>query len=235
MAVSPLDFPFFDLTLPDLDFFDLPSLLSESFTGCCGGESGTDCGWVAGLLAVVANGDVLNCEFALLTTTSVRWSSSVCSFAKLTNTYNKESDITFFLFTTNLITFEPCQQDTAAFWLSTEALSTQVWNLQQLQPSSSSSPHLVQGGLGNREVGDAQLLVVVGQRIKDTSQAAGVRGQLVLQNVLMSLFQLDARKRTLHVGADGTGVWAGVTLPQAEDDGVAVSKPTRWSSDKNKQ
>lgn len=121
LLLSARDFPFFDLTLPDLDFFDLPSLLSEGFTGCCGSVSGADCGWVEGLLAVVACGVALNCEFALLTTTSVRWSSSVCSFAKLTNTYKNEPDIIFFLFTTNLITFEPCQEDTVAFWISTEA------------------------------------------------------------------------------------------------------------------
>lgn len=122
LLLSPLDFPFFDLTLPDFDFFDWPSLLSEGFAGFCGGVSGTDCGWVLGLLAVVACGVALNCEFSLLTTTSVRWSSSVCSFAKLTNTYKNESDIIFFLFTTNLITFEPCQEETVAFWISTEAL-----------------------------------------------------------------------------------------------------------------
>lgn len=63
-----------------------------------------------------------------------------------------------------------------------------------------------------------------------------MRGQLVLQNVLMPLLQLDAGKRTLHVGTDGTGVWAGITVPQTEDDGVAISKPGRWISDKqNKQ
>lgn len=122
LLLAPLDFPFFDLTLPDFDFFDLPSLLSEGFTGCCGGVFGTDCGWVVGLLAVVACGVALNCEFALLTTTSVRWSSSVCSFAKLTKTYTNEPDITSFLFTTNWITFEPCQENTVAFWISTEAL-----------------------------------------------------------------------------------------------------------------
>lgn len=105
LLLSPLDFPFFDLTLPDVDF-DLASLLSEGFTGCCGGVPGPDCGWVVGLLAAVASGGALNCEFALLTTTSVRWSSSVCSFAKLTNTYKNE----------------PCQEDTVAFWISTEAL-----------------------------------------------------------------------------------------------------------------
>lgn len=103
LLLSPLDFPFFDLTLPDLDFFDLPSLLSEGFTGCCGGVSGTECGWMAGLLAVVACGVALNCEFELPTTTSVRWSSSLCSFAKLTNTYKNKPDIIFFLFMANHI------------------------------------------------------------------------------------------------------------------------------------
>lgn len=127
---SALDFPFFDLTLPD---FDWPSLLSEGVTGCCRGMSGTDCGWVVQRLVVVAHGGALNCEFALLTTTSVKWSSSVCSFAKLTNTYKNERDIIFFLFTANLITFEPCQEDTLAFWMN-----TQVFNLHLPSPSSSS-------------------------------------------------------------------------------------------------
>lgn len=95
LLLSPLDFPFFDLTFPDLDFFDLPSLLSEAFAGFCGGVCATDWGWVAGLLAVVACGGALNCAFALLTTTSVRRSSSVCSFAKLTNTYKNEPGVIF--------------------------------------------------------------------------------------------------------------------------------------------
>lgn len=114
--LSPLDFPFFILTLPDFDFFDLPSLLSEGFTGCCGvllcwgGVAGIGRDWMVGVIAVVACGVVvtcgvvLTCEVALLTTTSVRSSSSVCSFAKLTNTYRNEPDMIFILlFTTNFI------------------------------------------------------------------------------------------------------------------------------------
>lgn len=138
LLLSPLDFPFFDLTFPDLDFFDLPSLLSEAFAGCCAGVCTTDWGWVVGLLAAVACGGALNCAFALLTTTSVRRSSSVCSFAKLTNTYKNEPGVIFFLFMTNLITFEPCQEDPVAFWIRTEALQTQVYNLHLLSSSSSS-------------------------------------------------------------------------------------------------
>lgn len=140
LLLSRLDFPFFDLTFPDFAFLDLPSLLWEALAGCCGSVPGTDWGW---LLAAVACGGALNSAFALLTTTSVSWSSSVCSFAKLTNTYKKkknEPDIIFFLFTTNLITFEPCQEGPVAFWISTDALQTQVNNLHLPSSSSSSSP-----------------------------------------------------------------------------------------------
>lgn len=87
-------------------------------------------------------------------------------------------------------------------------------------------PHLVQGGLWNREVDDAQLLMIVGQRVEDTSQAAGVWGQLVLQHILVTLLQLDAGKSIRHVAADGTGVR--VSVRQTQDDGVAVAKPERW-------
>lgn len=58
-----------------------------------------------------------------------------------------------------------------------------------------------------------------------------MRGQLVLQNVFVPLLQFDAGKRTLHVDADRTGFGAGFTVPKAEDDGVAIAEPGRWSSD----
>lgn len=95
-------------------------------------------------------------------------------------------------------------------------------------------PHLVQGGLWNGEVDDAQLLVVVGQHIEDTSQAAGVRGQLVLQHALVALLQLNAGKRLLHVGADGARVRVGLRVRQAEDDGVAITKPGRWRMERKR-
>lgn len=66
--------------------------------------------------------------------------------------------------------------------------------------------HLVECGLRHREVEDSQLLEVVGQHVKHTSQAAGVRWQLVLQHILMAFLQLDAGKGLGHIVADRT-VW----------------------------
>lgn len=94
-------------------------------------------------------------------------------------------------------------------------------------------PHLVQSCLWNREVDDAQILVVVAQHIEHTSQAAGVWWQLVLQHVLVTLLQLDAGESILHVGADGTRVRVKVSVIQPEDDGVAVTKPGRWRAERN--
>lgn len=186
--LSPLDFPFFILTLPDFDFFDLLSLLSEGFTGCCGvllcwgGVAGIGCDWMVGVIAVVACGVVVTCgvvltfEVALLTTTSVRSSSSVCSFAKLTNTYKNEPDMIFILlFTTNLpIPLQPWQQNTVEFKGnnthlaihvvgSTYWISTEGFYIRYITFIYHYHPHLVEGGLWNREVSDSQLLVVVWQ------------------------------------------------------------------------
>lgn len=80
------------LPLPLLDLvFDLPSfgLLWEDFSCCCRvllgwGSVTVGCGWTVGGLNLV--GDALLCSVPLLMTTSVRRSSSLCSFAKLTNT-----------------------------------------------------------------------------------------------------------------------------------------------------
>lgn len=88
-------------------------------------------------------------------------------------------------------------------------------------------PHLVQGGLRDGVVDDAQLLVIAGQHTEDTGQAAGVRGQLVLQHVVVMLLQHDAGKRVLHEGADGTRLQVGVTVCQTKDDGVSITKPER--------
>lgn len=89
-------------------------------------------------------------------------------------------------------------------------------------------PHLVQSSLRDREVNDAQLLIVIGQHIKGTSQVAGVWGQLVPQHVLVALLQLDAGEGRLHVGVDRARVWVGFGVCQMENDGVAVTKPKWW-------
>lgn len=91
LLFSPLAFPSLDLTLLAFAFFDLLSLWSDDFP-CCGGVllgwggAISGCGWMVGGLILVASAVRLVCTVLLPTTTSVRWSSSVCSLAKLTNT-----------------------------------------------------------------------------------------------------------------------------------------------------
>lgn len=78
LLFSPLALSSLDLPLLDLAFFDLTSFL-------IGG-----CGWMVGGLILVGSAARLVCTVPLPMTTSVRWSSSVCSLAKLTNTYKNE-------------------------------------------------------------------------------------------------------------------------------------------------
>lgn len=85
-------------------------------------------------------------------------------------------------------------------------------------------PHLIKGCLRDGEVHDAKLLRVVPQNVKDVGKAAGVRWQLVLQHVLMSLLQLNDGKRFPQVGVDRTGLWVRFNVRQTENDGVSVSK-----------
>lgn len=87
-----------------------------------------------------------------------------------------------------------------------------------------SFPHLVKCGLRHGEVEDSQLLEVVGQHVKNASQAAGVWRQLVLQHVLVAFLQLDAGKGLDHVVADRTA-WMWFAVGQSEDDGVAITEP----------
>lgn len=93
LLFSPFTFPSLDLPLLVFAFFDLPSLLSDDFPCCCeicwGGVIG-GCGSLVEGSILVATAAWLVCTILLSTTTSVRWSSSVCSLAKLTNTYKNE-------------------------------------------------------------------------------------------------------------------------------------------------
>lgn len=61
-----------------------------------------------------------------------------------------------------------------------------------------------------------------------------MRGQLVLQHAVVTLLQLDAGERALHVGADRTRVCVGLGVCQAKNDGVAVAKPERRKKDRKK-
>ena len=90
LLCSPLD-----LSLLALAFFGLPAfgLLSGDFAGSCGdflswGGVIGGCGWTMGRFIRVGK---FICAAPLPMTTSVRQSSSVCSFAKLTNTYRSRA------------------------------------------------------------------------------------------------------------------------------------------------
>lgn len=97
LLCSPLALPSLDFTFPAFGFLDLLSfgLLSEDFFFCGillgrGGVSDGG-GWMVGGLILVCSSVRLVCSVVwLLMTTSVRKSSSVCSLAKLTNTYKNE-------------------------------------------------------------------------------------------------------------------------------------------------
>lgn len=119
------------------------------------------------------------------------------------------------------------------------SMSQHAWEIEMLSSQFHASPHLVQSGLWHREVNDAQLLIVVGQHIEGTSQAAGVWGQLVLQHVLVALLQVDAGEEVLHVGVDGARVLVSFSIRvsfsvrQAKDDGVAITKPGQLRMERN--
>lgn len=95
-------FPSLDLAFLDSAFFNLLSLLSEDFLCCCGalfggGDVTGGCGWIVGGLVPVDGEVRLVCNVLLLltlgsdpSTTSVSWSPSVCSLAKLTKTYKNK-------------------------------------------------------------------------------------------------------------------------------------------------
>lgn len=85
--------------------------------------------------------------------------------------------------------------------------------------------YLVQCGLGDGVVRNAQLLAVVGQNVKDVGQRAGLWWQLVLQHVLVPLLQFNTREGGPDVGVHRAGLPC--RLWQAQDDGVTISK-SEW-------
>lgn len=84
---------------------------------------------------------------------------------------------------------------------------------------------LVQGGLRDGVVLDAQRLLVAGQQGEDASQRGERGGQLVLQHVAVLLLQRAARQLPLNEADDGLQV--GVRARHPQDDGVAITEPAQ--------
>lgn len=66
-------------------------------------------------------------------------------------------------------------------------------------------------------------------------ERAGMSWQLILQNIVVSLFQLDSRKAALDVGIHGAGIRR--RCRQAEDNCITIAKSVgkTWASNINEK